>query len=382
MAGVNHHAFRFGQRHKTPELVVTSKCFYQIVATATSLFAASSAQAQTAIDCNAVKTTSIPVELTLHTRELKHVVQVFRTASGNDTIWIQIQASTGTQVVKLLTSEGFPAESLSSAPSSNTLIRFKSDYDGLPKKFDHRSNLDYKAVITSTDGRTSAVQHSYRFKSEDQINIGPCVLIAVRGDDDTTITSSQGGPPTVTKIQKAVIYLPELRLQIVSFSRTSEIIFDDIKTSFTPLTHGAQAQLPPQAQLAPATSATQPCSAMPTPDCLLAEAAASARYQARAGGILGSLGIADLANVARAYAKLGRKELADRAFADADAQAKLARDPMGNSEEYLVVRALFAAGRVDEAMARANRVERRAVATAAIDALIAAGRPEIGRAHV
>ena len=38
-------------------------------------------------------------------------------------------------------------------------------------------------------------------------------------------------------------------------------------------------------------------------------------------------------------------------------------------------RALFAAGRVDEAMARANRVERRAVATAAIDALIAAGRP-------
>ena len=134
------------------------------------------------------------------------------------------------------------------------------------------------------------------------------------------------------------------------------------------------------------TAQQPPCFSALTQDCLLAEAAARARVL-RGAGILGSLAIANLANVARAYAKLGRKEQADRAFAEADALANkeqadraftdataLVKTPIGPIGSIAVVRALFAAGRVDEAMLRTKTVKGPAVAQAAIDALIAAGQ--------
>jgi hypothetical protein len=119
---------------------------------------------------------------------------------------------------------------------------------------------------------------------------------------------------------------------------------------------------------------TQQCFSTPTQDCLLEEATAHARDLSSIGGIVDGIVVGTMANVARALAKLGHKEQADRAFADADAQAKRARNPDGSDLQFFVVRALFDAGRVDEAMLRTKTVKGPGIAEAAIDALIAAGR--------
>jgi len=124
---------------------------------------------------------------------------------------------------------------------------------------------------------------------------------------------------------------------------------------------GALAQLQPD---------TQRCFSMPTQGCLLSEAAAAAR-----GMPIKDLAVGGLANVARMHAKLGQKEQARRAFAEADALAKGAHPLSGSGTlEYLVVRAMFDAGQVDEAMLRARDVKGPGLAEAAIDALITAGR--------
>jgi hypothetical protein len=124
---------------------------------------------------------------------------------------------------------------------------------------------------------------------------------------------------------------------------------------------GALAQLQPD---------TQRCFSMPTQDCLLSEAAAAAR-----GAPIKDLAVGGLANVARTLAKLGHKEQAGRAFAEADALAKAARPISGSGTlEYLVVRAMFDAGLVDEAMLRAKEVKGPGIAEAAIDALLTKAR--------
>jgi len=120
--------------------------------------------------------------------------------------------------------------------------------------------------------------------------------------------------------------------------------------------------------------ATQQCFAMPTQECLLAQAAVHAHDMSGIGSVVDLLVVGSMANVARALAKLGHKEQADRAFAEADTRAKAARNADGSDAQYLVVRALFDAGRVDEAMLRTKTVKGPGIAEAAIDALIAAGR--------
>ena len=60
----------------------------------------------------------------------------------------------------------------------------------IPKNFDRRSDVTYKmhAVITTGDGtteeKTSTI--SYKFKSEETIAVGSCVLQAIHGETDAT----------------------------------------------------------------------------------------------------------------------------------------------------------------------------------------------------
>lgn len=344
--------------------------FHQIVAAFLSLFVTSNAQAETAIDCNAVKTTSIPVELTYRHRGIKESVQVFRGAPGDDVVWTQKKIGQILFLTRTVLTDGRISEFARRAPSGE-LGRSKWNHDGLPKNFDYRDSLNYKSTEAYSQGTTWTYQNSYRFKSEGRIDVGPCNLTVVRGDNETTTSSSQAASATNTKSHSAITYLPELRLVISE--QDFELAFDDIKTSFTPLTLDALTQPPPYRSKAyPLASAPHPCFLKPTQDCLLAEAAAVARSGGGIGGILGSLAVSDMANVARALAKLGRKEQADRMFAEADALAKRRGDL---SDSVQVVRGLFDAGRVDEAMLRSKTVKGPGIAEAAIDALIAAGRP-------
>ena len=123
---------------------------------------------------------------------------------------------------------------------------------------------------------------------------------------------------------------------------------------------GALAQLQPD---------TQRCFSAPTQDCLLSEAAAAAR-----GMPIKDLAVGGLANVARMHAKLGQKEQARRTFAEADALAKGRSISDSGTLEYLVVRAMFDAGLVDEAMLRAKDVKGPGIAETAIDALLTKAR--------
>ena len=203
------------------------------------LGATSRTQAQTPVDCDAVKAKLTPVELTYRNNNTKFTVQVFRGESGNDVMWSQSQNQLRTTVSKVLMVDGYSSETQTSSTSPGRLKNFniKWEYDGLPKHFDRRTHVVYKAhtVTSSADGTIddSTTEYSYRFKSESRVRVGACVLTAVRGEVDVTNSKIAD-----RKFHSTMIYFPELRMNL-STSATStdpEISFDDIKTSFTPLT--------------------------------------------------------------------------------------------------------------------------------------------------
>jgi hypothetical protein len=100
--------------------------------------------------------------------------------------------------------------------------------DGLPKNFDHRSDVTYKmhAVITSgddtTEERTSTI--SYKFKSEETTAVGPCVLQMIHGESDTTNDAAR----TRHRYQ---LYFPELRISATEVD--AEPIVDSLSTVFS-----------------------------------------------------------------------------------------------------------------------------------------------------
>ncbi len=209
----------------------------RIVSISLLVFASSaSAQSPPSVDCNAVKNSTVPVELAYHGQDgTRTVVQAYRDKSGDHVVWRRetlpsTHPNPPVFVTKASYVDGVPA----SAEMSTTFVGKYSHRtgkyvpDGLPRNFDHRSDVTYKmhAVITSgddtTEEKTSTI--SYKFKSEETTAVGPCVLQVIHGETDTTNDAAR------TR-HGFLLYFPEL--QISATATDAEPIVDTLSTAFS-----------------------------------------------------------------------------------------------------------------------------------------------------
>jgi hypothetical protein len=201
------------------------------------VFASSaSAQSLSAVDCDAVKNSMVPVELAYHSQNgTRTVVQAHRDISGNYIVWSrQTPPSTHPNPAVFVTKATYVDGAIASAELSTTYAgkyshrTAKYTPDGLPKNFDRRSDVTYKmhAVITpaddTTEEKTSTI--SYKFKSEETTAVGSCVLQAIHGEIDATNDAAR----TSHTFQ---VYFPEL--QISATAVDAEPIVDSLSTVFS-----------------------------------------------------------------------------------------------------------------------------------------------------
>jgi len=201
------------------------------------VFASSaSAQSPASVDCNAVKNSMVPVELAYHSQNgTRTVVRVYRDKSGNYVVWSrQTPPSTHPNppvfVTKATYVDGTIAFAELSTPYAGKDSHRTAKYtpEGLPKNFDRRSDVTYKmhAIVTpgddTTEEKTSTI--SYKFKSEETIAVGSCVLQAIHGESDATNDAAR----TRHTFQ---VYFPEL--QISATAVDAEPIVDSLSTVFS-----------------------------------------------------------------------------------------------------------------------------------------------------
>ena len=202
---------------------------------------ASSASAQSPpVDCNAIKNSTIPVELAYHSQDgTRTVVQAYRDKSGNDVVWTRrtppsTRPNPPVLVTKAIYVDGLPASAELSSPYVGKFSYRTGKYtpDGLPRNFDRRSDVTYKmhAVVTPRDDaaeeRDSTI--AYKFKSEGTTTIGSCVLQVIHGEADTTGDSAR----TRHSFQ---LYFPELKISAMDVD--AEPIVDSLSTVFSEIKH-------------------------------------------------------------------------------------------------------------------------------------------------
>jgi hypothetical protein len=195
-----------------------------------------SAQSPPSVDCNAVKNSMIPVELTYHGQNgTRTVIQSYRDKSGDYVVWSrQTPPSTHPNPPVFVTKATYVDGVVASAESSTTYAgkyshrTAKYAPDGLPKSFDRRSDVTYKMHAVTTDGddtteeKTSTI--SYKFKSEGTAAVGSCVLRVIHGEIDATNDAAR----TSHSFQ---VYFPEL--QISATAVDAEPIVDGLRTVFS-----------------------------------------------------------------------------------------------------------------------------------------------------
>ena len=202
------------------------------------LLIATSAQAQPlpSVDCNAVKNSTVPVELAYHGQDgTKTVVQTYRDKSGDGVVWSrELPPSTQSKqpvfVTKATYADGLPASAELSTTYVGKFSLRTGNYtsDGLPKNFDRRSDLTYRLHSVTTDGdgateeRTSTT--SYKFRSEGTVAVGSCVLEAVHGESDITNDSGR-------RRHRFQLYFPELN--IIASAADAEPVVDSLSTVFS-----------------------------------------------------------------------------------------------------------------------------------------------------
>jgi hypothetical protein len=203
------------------------------------LASSASAQSEPSVDCDAVKNSTVPVELAYHSQKgTKTVVQAYRDKSGDYVVWSrQIPPSTSTTPPVFVMKATYIDGAIASAEMSTTYVgkfsRRAAKYtpDGLPSHFDRRSDVTYKmhALITSgddtTEEKTSTI--SYKFKSEEAVTVGSCVLQVIRGETDATNDAAR-----IRHTFQA--YFPEL--QISATTDDAEPILDGLSTVFSEIT--------------------------------------------------------------------------------------------------------------------------------------------------
>jgi len=198
---------------------------------------ASSASAQSpSSNCNAIKNSIVPIELAYHSQNgTRTVVQAYRDKSGDYVVWSRkTPPSTRPNPPVFVTKATYVDGTIASAELSTTYAgkyshrTGKYTPDGLPKNFDHRSDVTYKmhAEITpgddSTEEKTSTID--YKFKSEGITTVGSCVLQVIHGEIDTTNDAAL----TTHTFQ---VYFPEL--QISATAVDAEPIVDSLSTVFS-----------------------------------------------------------------------------------------------------------------------------------------------------
>ena len=201
------------------------------------VFASSaSAQSPPSVDCNAIKNSTVPVELAYHGQDgTRTAIQVYRNKSGDDVVWShQTLPSTNPKPPVFVTKATYVDGIAVSAELWTTYVgkyshrTVKYSPDGLPKNFDRRSDLTYKmhAVTTSADDsteeRTSTV--SYKFISEGTTEVGPCVLQVIHGESDTTNDAARAR-------HSFQLYFPELKISTIA--NDVEPIVDSLSTVFS-----------------------------------------------------------------------------------------------------------------------------------------------------
>jgi hypothetical protein len=201
------------------------------------VFASSAfAQSPPSVDCNAVKNSELPFELSFHGQDgTRTLTQIYRDKSGDDVVWSrETLPSTQPNPPVFVTKATYVDRMIASAEMSTTFAGKYShrtaNYtpEGLPKNFDRRSDVTFKmhAVIKSADGiteeKTSTI--SYKFKSEETTAVGSCVLQVIHGEIDTTDDAGR----TRHRFQ---VYFPELRSSATASD--AEPIVDGLSTVFS-----------------------------------------------------------------------------------------------------------------------------------------------------
>ena len=198
------------------------------------LASSASAQSPQPVDCDAVKNSTVPVELTYHGQGGgKTIVQATRDKSG--VTWIrQEPPSTHPKptvfVTKTTHINGAIAATDISTSFAGKYSHISTIYtlDGFPDNFDRRSDVTYKthAVATygdnTTDEKTTTVV--YKFKSEEKATVGSCVLQVVHGETDTANDAGRAS-------HSFQLYFPELRISAAD--RDAEPIVDGVSTIFS-----------------------------------------------------------------------------------------------------------------------------------------------------
>jgi hypothetical protein len=199
------------------------------------LFASSaSAQSPPSVDCDAVKNSMVPVELVYHGQDgTRTVVQTYRDKSGDYVVWTrQTPPSTHPNPAVFVTKATYVDGAVASAEMSTPYVgkyshrTAKYTADGLPRNFDRRSDLTYKMHAVTTDGddtteeKTSTI--SYKFKSEETIAVGSCVLQAIHGESDNDAARTR---------HRFQVYFPELRISAMAVD--AEPIVDSLSTVFS-----------------------------------------------------------------------------------------------------------------------------------------------------
>jgi len=200
------------------------------------LAGSASAQSPPAVDCDAAKNSTVPVELAYHGQDgTRTVVQVYPEKPGDYVVWRrETLPPTRPNPPVFVTKGTFADGGLVSAEMWTTFVgkyshrAVKYAPDGLPRNFDHRSDVTYKmhSVTTDGDGTTEdkSSAHSYRFRSEEAILVGSCVLQAIHGETDATNDAGRAR-------HSFQIYFPELRISATATD--AEPIVDGLSTVFS-----------------------------------------------------------------------------------------------------------------------------------------------------
>jgi hypothetical protein len=201
------------------------------------VFASSAfAQSPPSIDCDAVRNSTVPVELAYHGQDgTRTIVQTYRDKSGDYVVWSrELPPSTQPKqpvfVTKAVHIDGLPAAAEMSTTYVGKYSHRTAKYvsDGLPKNFDRRSDLTYRLRGVTTDGdgtteeRTSTI--AYQFKSEGTMTVGSCVLQVIHGESDTANDAGRIS-------HRFLLYFPELKISATATD--AEPIVDGISTVFS-----------------------------------------------------------------------------------------------------------------------------------------------------
>lgn len=168
-----------------------------------------------AVDCDALKSSQIPYQLTHETverrntteRKVLSISQVNRDPSGVNTVYeAALSASRPVGSLKRLRAGIFMLQT----PEADRTIT--STYAGIdPKSFDYETKqATYTVNLTNDRGETtSAATHTYSFIERSTVVIGPCQFQTVRYKLDSAWTNGH----TATAIQD---YAPELAAVVSS----------------------------------------------------------------------------------------------------------------------------------------------------------------------